>query len=144
MDKKKLIEAKKVLQHKLKLIENTLDKMEQDRMEELAGVPKEEYFDQLLKKAAIAVNKGEDVTVKGQKVYNVTPSLGIFTTNSGAINMSDLKNPESDILIGGETISLEDPKTFAAKEPSPEEKEKEKREKDLYNRLYATGRNTGY
>lgn len=42
MDKKKLIEAKKLLQQKLKLIENTLDKMEQGRMEELAGISEDD------------------------------------------------------------------------------------------------------
>ena len=42
MNTKKLIEAKKLLQHKLKLIENTLDKMEQGRMEELAGISEDD------------------------------------------------------------------------------------------------------
>lgn len=60
MNKKKLIEAKKLLQHKLKLIENTLDKMEQDRMEELAGVSEEEDLsdDDLIGKVIFKLEDG--------------------------------------------------------------------------------------
>ena len=44
MDKKKLIEAKKLLQHKLKLVENQLATEEKERMEQLAGIYEDDGY----------------------------------------------------------------------------------------------------
>lgn len=44
MNKKKLIEAKKLLQKKLRLIENELATEEKDRMEQLAGISEDDGY----------------------------------------------------------------------------------------------------
>lgn len=119
-----------------------VDKYIYDRMQHIAGIPKERlsesnYTNQLLKQAKAAVDSGEEVTVKGQKVVKVVPFAGAFKTEQGdMIKISDLENPESDILIGGETIDLEDPKPFPTTEPSPEEKAQ--RQKD-WEKRYGPG-----
>ncbi len=44
MDKNKLIEAKKILQRKLRLVENALDNMQKNRMGKIAGISEDDGY----------------------------------------------------------------------------------------------------
>lgn len=124
------------------------DKYVYDRMQNIAGIKKERlsesnYTNQLLKQAKAAVESGEEVTVQGKKVIKVIPFAGAFKTQDGSmVKISDLEDPESDILIGGESIELTDPQPFPTTELSPEEKAQ--RQKDFEKRYgWSGGYETG-
>lgn len=112
------------------------DKYIYDRMQNIAGLPKERlsesnYTNQLLQQAKAGVESGQEVTVQGKKIVKVIPAAGAFKTEDGSmIRISNLEDPEADILIGGEMINLVDPKPFPTIEPSPEEKERRQKNFD--------------
>jgi len=144
MKNKDLIEKLKALKESTKVANRQaqMDKYVYDKMQYIAGIKKERlsesnYVNQLLKQAKTGVERGQEVTVQGKKIVKVIPAAGAFKTEDGPmIRISDLENPETDILIGGERVSLTDPKPFSTIEPSPEEKEK--RQKD-FDKRYGLG-----